>query len=285
MMVSSPLLPAQQVLKTGGIDSRVEGQSDYSQCEEWYGVTDCFAAPAMTKERTMTGGAPALLDGCGKIHILGVGSKRSNLYLDASAIVLAGGKSLRFGKDKSRVKIGKRSLLEQVVACVRSVCGDVILVAGEQRIPQIKGYPELKVASDIEPGKGPLGGIYTGLKTSTTRLNLVVAGDMPFLNRNLLRQMLSLADSYDLVVPRVGDLIEPLHAVYTKSCLEPIEDMLARNELRVRALFPLVRVRYVEATEIEEFDPHHLSFFNVNTRADLAKAEAIANGDLTRDKC
>ena len=66
----------------------------------------------------------------------------------------------------------------------------VILVAGEQRIPQIKGYPELKVASDIEPGKGPLGGIYTGLKTSTTRLNLVVAGDMPFLNRNLLRQML-----------------------------------------------------------------------------------------------
>jgi len=205
--------------------------------------------------------------------------------LKASTIVLAGGKSLRFGKNKSQVKIGKRSLLEQVVACVSSVCGDIIIVTGEQNIPQITGYPRLKVTTDVYPGKGPLGGIYTGLKTSTTHLNLVVAGDMPFLNRGLLGYMLGLADSYDLVVPRVGDLVEPLHAVYTKSCLSPIERMITQNELRVRELFPLVKVRYVDAAEIEKFDPHHLSFFNINTEADLAKAREIAKGDLTHDKC
>jgi molybdopterin-guanine dinucleotide biosynthesis protein A len=143
----------------------------------------------------------------------------------------------------------------------------------------------LRITPDVYPGKGPLGGIYTGLKTSTTHLNLVVAGDMPFLNRGLLGYMLGLADSYDLVVPRVGDLVEPLHAVYTKSCLSPIERMITQNELRVRELFPLVKVRYVDAAEIEKFDPHHLSFFNINTEADLAKARAIAKGDLTRDKC
>ena len=205
--------------------------------------------------------------------------------MKASTIVLAGGKSLRFGKNKSQVKIGKRSLLEQVVACVSSVCGDIIIVTGEQNIPQITGYPRLKVTTDVYPGKGPLGGIYTGLKTSTTHLNLVVAGDMPFLNRGLLGYMLGLADSYDLVVPRVGDLVEPLHAVYTKSCLSPIERMITQNELRVRELFPLVKVRYVDAAEIEKFDPHHLSFFNINTEADLAKAREIAKGDLTHDKC
>lgn len=205
--------------------------------------------------------------------------------MKASAIVLAGGKSLRFGKNKSQVKISKRSLLEQVVACVSSVCGDIIIVTGEQNIPQITGYPRLTVATDVYPGKGPLGGIYTGLKTSATHLNLVVAGDMPFLNRGLLGYMLGLADSYDLVVPRVGDLVEPLHAVYTKSCLSPIERMMTQDELRVRELFPLVKVRYVDAAEIEKFDPHHLSFFNINTEADLAKAREIAKGDLTRDKC
>ena len=205
--------------------------------------------------------------------------------MKASTIVLAGGKSLRFGKNKSQVKIGKRSLLEQVVACVSSVCGDIIIVTGEQNIPQITGYPRLKVTTDVYPGKGPLGGIYTGLKTSTTHLNLVVAGDMPFLNRGLLGYMLGLADSYDLVVPRVGDLVEPLHAVYTKSCLSPIERMITQNELRVRELFPLVKVRYIDAAEIEKFDPHHLSFFNINTEADLAKAREIAKGDLTHDKC
>ena len=204
--------------------------------------------------------------------------------MKASGIILAGGKSLRFGKDKSQVKIGKRSLLEQVVACVSSVCADVVIVAGEQNIAQIAGYPKTKVVTDVYPGKGPLGGIYTGLQASATHLNLVVAGDMPFLNRELLRHMLDLADTFDVVIPRLDELIEPLHAVYTKSCLSPIEGMLQQNNLRIRQLFPLVSVKYVEDEEIKRFDPHHLSFFNVNTKADLVKAQEMGQGDLS-DKC
>ncbi len=204
--------------------------------------------------------------------------------LKASGIVLAGGKSLRFGKDKSQVKIGKRSLLEQVVACVSSICTDVLIIAGEQDIPQIAGYPRLKVVTDVYPGKGPLGGIYTGLKASPTHINLVVAGDMPFLNRELLSYMLSSADSFDVVIPRLGEFIEPLHAVYTKSCLSPIERMLDKGELRVRQLLPTFRVKYIDSKEIDKFDPHHLSFFNINTKTDLVKAQEIAQGGPS-DKC
>lgn len=201
--------------------------------------------------------------------------------MKASGIVLAGGKSLRFGKDKSQIKIGNRTLLEQVVACISSVCGEIIIVTGEQTIPWITGYSKLKVVTDIHPGKGPLGGIYTGLKASGSRLNLAVAADMPFLNQGLLSYMLTLADSFDLVVPRLGKFVEPLHAVYTRSCLSPIERMLTQNELRVSQLFPLVRVRYVEAEEIERFDRHHLSFFNINTETDLAKAKEIMGSILS----
>jgi len=206
--------------------------------------------------------------------------------LKASGIVLAGGKSLRFGQNKSFVTIGNKSLLEQVVSCLSPVCRDIIIVTtGEPTIPQFIRNPKIKVLTDFYPGKGPLGGIYTGLKASGTHFNLVVAADMPFLNPELLRYMLSLADSYDLIVPRVGKLVEPLHAVYTKSCLSPIERMITNNELHVSQLFSLVRVRYVETEEIEKFDPRHLSFFNINTEADLAKAREIAEGETTRDKC
>jgi molybdopterin-guanine dinucleotide biosynthesis protein A len=66
--------------------------------------------------------------------------------------------------------------------------------------------------------------------------------------------------------------------VYAKSCLESIEHLLQHNELSVRRLFPLMRIRYVEADEIERFDPDHLSIFNVNTQSDLQKAEEIARG-------
>ena len=77
---------------------------------------------------------------------------------------------------------------------------------------------------------------------------------------------------------RVGDLEEPLHAIYTKSCIEPIENLLRKSDLSIHRLFPLVRTRYVEADEVERFDPDHLSIFNINTHGDLQKAEEIARG-------
>jgi molybdopterin-guanine dinucleotide biosynthesis protein A len=88
--------------------------------------------------------------------------------------------------------------------------------------------------------------------------------------------MMELSAGFDLVVPRLGELVEPLHAVYSKSCLAPIEKLLKRGIMEVRALFDLVKVRYVESDEIDRFDPEHLSFFNVNTEADLEKARQMA---------
>ena len=199
--------------------------------------------------------------------------------METSGIILAGGKSLRLGYDKVLETVGNRSLLQQVIGRVSSVSSDIIIVtANKQTMPRPIDYPKLRILTDSYPGKGPLGGIFTGLAASTSFYNLVVASDMPFLNQALLSYMIQLSADFDLVVPRLGNLAEPLHAVYAKSCLAPIEQMIKQNMLMVNQLFHLVKTRYVETEEIERFDPEHLSFFNVNTKADLAMARKLARG-------
>ena len=195
-------------------------------------------------------------------------------------IVLAGGKGLRLGRDKVSETISGRSLLQWVVNNISACNSDIIIVTDIKRsLPQFIGYPRLKIVTDTYPGKGPLGGIYTGLAVSNSLYNLVVACDMPFLNQALLRYMIQLSANFDLVVPRLGNMIEPLHAIYSKDCLTHIEYLLKQGELGVRQLFTLVKVRYVEADEINRFDPKHLSFFNINTETDLKMARELARGD------
>ena len=206
--------------------------------------------------------------------------------MDISCIVLAGGKGLRLGHDKALETVGNRSLLEWIIYKLGLLDSDIIIVtAREQSFPQFTGYPKLRIVTDTYPGKGPLGGIYTGLAASDSSHNLVVACDMPLLNQALLRYMIQVSADFDLVVPRLGDMVEPLHAIYSRDCLAPIRGLLKEGNLRVSELFPLVRVRYVEAEEINRFDPRHLSFFNINTEADLEMARELAAGDMSRDKC
>ena len=193
---------------------------------------------------------------------------------------------MRLGHDKALEIFDNKSLLELVVYNLGLLDSDIIIVtAREQSFPQFTGYPKLRIVTDTYPEKGPLGGIYTGLVASDSFRNLVVACDMPLLNQALLRYMIQISADFDLVVPRLGDMVEPLHAIYSKGCLAPIEGLLKEGNLRVSQLFPHVRVRYVEAEEINRFDPRHLSFFNINTQADLQMARELATGDMSRDKC
>ena len=98
---------------------------------------------------------------------------------------------------------------------------------------------------------------------------------MPFLNTELLGFMLDIAPDYDVVVPRLNGRPEPLHAIYSKSCLEPIEQRLKRNDLKIALFFDEVSVAFIEEDDVDRMDPHHLSFFNVNTQEDLDKALAL----------
>ena len=197
--------------------------------------------------------------------------------MDISCIVLAGGKGLRLGRNKALETINSTSLLQRVISQLSFFNSDILIVAAEkQSFPRLTGPSRLRIVTDTYPGKGPLVGIYTGLTASDSFYNLVVACDMPFLNRDLLQYTTEVAHNFDVVVPRLGNMIEPLHAVYSKNCLAPAESLLKQGTTSVHQLFPLVKVRYVEAEEIDRFDPQHWSFFNINTQADLKTARKLA---------
>ncbi len=199
--------------------------------------------------------------------------------MDISSIILAGGKSSRLGHDKVLEKVGNTSLLEQVISRLDSLSKEIIIVTAKERtFTQLASRPKVKTVSDIFPGQGSLGGIYTGLVKSDSFYNLVVAADMPFLNIPLLRNMIKIADGFDFVLPRVNGLFEPLHAIYSKNCIAPIEHILNEGKKVIIELFNYVKVRYIEADEVDKFDPQHLSFFNINTREELELARKIAAG-------
>ena len=193
-----------------------------------------------------------------------------------TSIGLAGGKSLRLGRNKALEEISGRSLIERVMERLSLLGNDIIVVTSSNvQLPDLG----VKIVTDSYPGKGNLVGIYSGLKEVLSHHALVVGCDMPLLNVALLRHLTELSTGFDVVIPRVGDELEPLHAVYSKNCLAPIEATLGEDKLKVSDFFPSVKVRYVESVEIDRFDPRHLSFFNINSEADLERAQALIIGE------
>jgi molybdopterin-guanine dinucleotide biosynthesis protein A len=189
-----------------------------------------------------------------------------------TSILLAGGRSARLGSDKAFLQVNGEFLIERTLRRLGQISEELIIVANEvDRYEQFEGM----VITDILPGKGALGGIFSGLTRASNHHSLVVACDMPFLNVSLLRYMQGVAADYDVVIPRVGGLTEALHAIYSKNCLPFMERQLQMGDLRIVHFFPQVRVRYVEQEEMETFDPEHLSFFNINSQEDLDRARAI----------
>jgi len=199
--------------------------------------------------------------------------------LDISCVILAGGKSVRFGHDKILEPIGDKSLIEQVISRTAPLSKEIIIVTAKERaFPQFANHPKVKVVADVLPGQGSLGGIYTGLVTSKTYYNLVLAADMPFLNESLLKYMMNVADGYDFILPKIDNWYEPLHAIYSRNCIEPINKMLQQGQKVIIELFNYVKVRFIEAEVVDRYDPQHLSFFNVNTREDMEKAKKLLGG-------
>jgi molybdopterin-guanine dinucleotide biosynthesis protein A len=194
-----------------------------------------------------------------------------------SGIVLAGGQSRRLGRDKAVEPVQGQPLIQRVVERVRQVSREtVIVVADQDRGDALPLDKEARIALDIYPGKGSLGGIFSGLSAAQEAWGVVVACDMPFLNLDLLRYMASLREEVDAVVPVLEGRPEPTHSLYSKACLPHIEARLKANDLKISGFFDEVRVKYVPEEDVARFDPDYLSFFNINSPADLDKALALA---------
>jgi len=196
--------------------------------------------------------------------------------MKVTSIILAGGKNLRLGRNKALETLDGKSLIEHVIERVEPLSERILIVTSQEKF-DLPVSVKAEMLADLYPDKGPLGGIYTGLAASRSLYNIVVACDMPFLNTELLRYMLGLSRDYDAVVPRLEEgMIEPLHSIYSRGCLDNMQKRLESNELKVHSFLKTVRVRYIERDESQKLDPELLSFFNINHQSDIERAISLA---------
>ncbi len=170
------------------------------------------------------------------------------------------------GRDKAFLEVAGRPLLERVLAVFRENFDRVILVG--DRAERFADYG-LRVLADIYPGSA-LGGIFTGLHSAETDRIFVAPCDLPFPNARILRYLCSLGNGFDAVVPTTALGFEPLFALYSKACLEPIREHLERGSFCACAYYPQVRVRYVPYEELVHLDRNGNAFVNINTPEEFA---------------
>ena len=188
-------------------------------------------------------------------------------------IILAGGMSRRLGRNKAVEEFNGSPLISHVIDRISSITNETIIVVNNQeRASQLPLPDSAKVAVDIYPDKGSLGGIFTGLSASESHWGIVVACDMPFLNTQLLEHMLSLRNGSYAIVPVLSNRPEPINAIYSKYCLSKIQHKIENDDLKISGLFEQIKVKWVSKDTIDAYDPNHISFFNINTQKDLDRA-------------
>ena len=192
-----------------------------------------------------------------------------------TGMALAGGKSRRIGTNKALLPFGEGTLIVRAVGVLSSVVEKVWVI-----VDSAEAFCELGVAvrEDIRPNSGCLGGIYTGLVVAETEYSLFLACDMPFMRSEFLSFLVSHAEGWDVVIPKTAGGYEPLCAVYSKACLEPIRRQLEERRLKVTDFLGQVRVRIVEQEEIGRFDGNGRMFTNINTWAEYEAAIKLAGG-------
>jgi molybdopterin-guanine dinucleotide biosynthesis protein A len=220
-------------------------------------------------------------------------------------VINAGGKSTRMGTDKALLNLGGKPLIEHILEQTLGL-GDQIIVTNT---PDRYAYLGLPMATDILPDKGALGGLYTCLQAATRPYALVLACDMPLVNRSFLEYMMALASQFEAVVPRIATpsrpppnppdmtphsdtidggfgggvrrtegaklVAEPLRAIYSKACLDPIRRALDAGKMRMISFLPDVKLRWVEEDEIRQFDPELLTFRNCNTPEEFEELKML----------
>lgn len=190
-----------------------------------------------------------------------------------TALLLTGGRSSRMGQNKALLSLVPDGppVVAQAVERLRSVADEILLVGSDPEPYAFLGLPQVP---DAYPGAGSLGGIYSGLRVARHQYALAVACDMPFLNTGLLQYMASQPREYDVLIP-VLDEPEPMHAIYSRSCLPWMEEKLDAGRYKIIGWFDKARVQRIERGTVQQYDPLLRSFFNMNTPEEWERAKEM----------
>ncbi|HHZ65311.1 MAG TPA: molybdenum cofactor guanylyltransferase [Flavobacteriales bacterium] len=192
---------------------------------------------------------------------------------DISIIILAGGKSSRFGADKALAHFNGKTLIHNTIELAKGVTDNIIIISNQDGYNNL-GFP---VFPDLHKNKGPLGGVHSGLVNSNSELNFVLAADMPYVTLELIKYTINKAtiDSNG-VIPIANGLPEPLCGVYLKSVIPTIENCIKEDKLKMMDVLKEIKAEYIEVNAEMSFYSPYL-FSNINTEEDLKIANRLMN--------
>jgi molybdopterin-guanine dinucleotide biosynthesis protein A len=183
-----------------------------------------------------------------------------------TGVILSGGKNTRMGTNKAFLEIDGERLIDRTTRIFKDIFQEVILSTNS---PLDYLDHDCAIVTDIMKNKGSLGGIYSGLFFASHDHAFVSACDMPFLNRAFIEYMVERADNYDIVVPKLTDGLQPLHAIYSRRCLPAIKRIIDRDQLKITGFYKGLKTLEIPEDIIKSYDPEGKMFINVNTRTDL----------------
>lgn len=196
---------------------------------------------------------------------------------ELSGIILAGGRSRRFGENKALASWQNGTLLEAVVSSIRPLTSEVLIVSKDARAYASLSGGRVRVVEDEDDDFHALGGISTGLSCIRTPWAFVCACDMPFIRPALIESLWAMRAGHQAVIPIFNGFKQPLCALYSRGLLELLRGMRVRGHLRLRSLTELSVVRLLGEIEVRAVDPDGISFVDIDTPQDMSRAIAIAS--------
>ena len=198
------------------------------------------------------------------------------MAISCTGVILAGGQSKRFaGKNKAFIHIDGRRIIDRLLDVYRRLFDEIVLVTND---PTAYIDIDALIVSDHYSVRSSLNGLHAGLFVAAHEYAFFAACDSPFIKGALIQRLLdAVTPKVDIIIPSTSAGYEPMFAVYKKTCLPAMVWQLEQERLKIQGLFRKVRVITVDETDLREVDPELVSFFNVNTPADLVQAEALHN--------
>lgn len=188
--------------------------------------------------------------------------------INKTLAILAGGKSSRMNyNNKAFLNYKEKTFIEHIIEAGKNF-KEVIIVANNDE--EYKRF-NLRIIKDIYVGNGPLSGIHSALKSSTTDCVLCVACDMPLINNELLEFLGNKKEEYDVLIPKYKGRLQPLCSIYSKDIIDKIEQSLINNENKLQKFIMSLNYKIVEKFDHREFTEE--DFLNVNTPLEYSELE------------
>lgn len=191
-----------------------------------------------------------------------------------TGVILAGGQNKRFdGQNKALLRISGRRIIDRLIAVYTLIFDQIVLVTND---PAPYMDIDALIVSDHYDERSSLNGLHAGLYAAAHEHAFFCACDTPFIQGALIQHIVDQIDRRaDLIIPVTSAGYEPMFAVYGKTCLSAMAWQLDHDRLKIQGIFPKVRLKTVAEADLRAKDPELISFFNINTPEDLAKAEAL----------